>query len=101
MEIRFRLSNEQKNLLFKKCGYVTEKVLTYYSNKYNPYGEEDYSGDGSGLHPFEKTIAYKEGERPEELNKEYPLLKNLEDFYEINVIERLVSEILFDVVINH
>ena len=69
MELFF--SREEMTKVLNKCGYTVEQVVAWY----HPITSMANDDEDEGLKAISMYIAYRE--RPEELNKEKPMLLNL------------------------
>ena len=92
MNIDITLTEDMCNAVLKRYRYTTEKTLLYY-NVYENYNAEDTD---ENLRSVEYILAYPEEQRPDELNSEYPIIRDLENFKRETVIERLFNQWLFE-----
>ena len=100
MRVNVEFSEEQCSQLLAKCGYMTEDVTLYYNPDPNPYNNEKEC-DPSLLRAVEYKVAYQNGKKPEELEKEYPLVDECRAHLYPTVLDRVVSDYLFYVMVQH
>lgn len=89
------LEKWQNDLLLEKMGYIKETVRSYYC----PYITDEYNEND--LVPFDITIAYKDGERPKELENNYPSLSELVKYKEENALKKVINDLMFKTLINN
>ena len=92
MNIEF--TNEQCIQLLEKCGYVTEEVMLYYKPRTSPYeDDDDYSPEN--LMGIKEKVVYQKNKKPDALNKDFPLIRECEEYLYRKAVDSLVSRLLF------
>jgi len=97
MKIEIELENWKCEYLIAMNHFTVEEVTAYYSHDINPYGN-DYTEDN--LKPIKIKIAYPIGEKPTALEKQYPMLEDLEKYEYEKVVNKLFSEMLWRTILN-
>ena len=92
MYINLQCSDGQCDKLIYKVGYKVETMTLYYYSDIDPYGEH------KKLNSTDFKVAYK-GEKPKELCVERPLLRECSKYLYSNVIQKVVSECIFNVIL--
>lgn len=95
MIINIELSDYRCEELLGMNGYVTEEVTAYYYANANPYNEDNNPNDLKGV---SFKIAYHKMNRPEELNKKYPMLDVLKDYAYGEVVTKLFNSHLISLI---
>lgn len=88
MNINIELSDYQCEELLVMNGYVTEDVTAYFYANTDPYNENSSPNDLRGVN---FKIAYHKMDRPEELNKEHPMLDVVKKHAYRDVINELFN----------
>ena len=91
MKIEIELEDWQCEDILAANAYVKETVAAYYPSCESPYGDEF----SYGVNTIE--IAYHKLNRPKELDKERPMLENLNDFLYPKVVKELFVSRLWNV----
>jgi hypothetical protein len=91
MNIEF--TSEQCIQLLEKCGYVTEEVMLYYKPRTSPYEDDDYSSEN--LMGIKEKVVYQKNKKPDALNKDFPLIRECEEYLYRKAVDSLVSRLLF------
>jgi hypothetical protein len=94
MKIDINLDFDDCIEILNKNGYTYEELKLYYTLDTTPYGGKLTPKD---LIPVNTKVAYKE--RPEFLDREYPLLEDSEDYLFDKVIERLFKDMIIETII--
>lgn len=97
MEIKIELEDWKCENLIAMNYYNVEEVTAYYSYDINPYGN-NYTEDN--LKPIKIKIAYPINEKPTALEKQYPMLEDLEDYKYEKVVSKLFSEMLWRMILD-
>ena len=92
MYINLQFSDDQCDKLIYKLGYKVETMTLYYYSDIDPYGEH------KKLNSTDFKVAYK-GEKPKELCVERPLLRECSKYLYSNVIQKVVSECIFNAIL--
>lgn len=84
--IAFNFDKKEEDYIFDKCGYVTEEILVHFPLSFdrNNVFNTEYSS-------MYKTIAYKKGERPDELKNETTYWDNISHLDASKTLENLVK----------
>lgn len=92
MEIKIELEDWKCENLIAMNHFVVEEVIAYFSYDTNPYGNK-YTEDN--LRPIKIKIAYPINEKPTALEKQHPMLEDLENYKYEKVVSKLFSEMLW------
>lgn len=97
MEIKIELEDWKCENLIAMNHYNVEEVTAYYPYNINPYGN-NYTEDN--LKPIKIKIAYPIYEKPTALEKQYPMLEDLEKYKYEKVVSKLFSEMLWRMILD-
>ena len=97
MKIEIELENWKCEEIIAKNHFTVEEVTAYYSYDINPYGN-DYTEDN--LKSIKIKIAYPINEKPTALEKQYPMLEDLEKYKYEKVVSKLFSEMLWRIILD-
>ena len=97
MKINIDLNNDVCEAILSMNGYVSEDVTAYFNASTDPYNSDF---DPRDLRGSNIKVAYHRMDRPEELDKEYPMLYALNDYRYEKVVEKLFSSRLCDIFFN-
>lgn len=97
MEIKIELEDWKCENLIAMNHFAVEEVTAYYSCDANPYGD-NYTEDN--LKPIKIKIAYPINEKPTALEKQYPMLEDLENYKYEKVVSKLFSEMLWRMILD-
>lgn len=101
--VKIPLSKEDIEIVLKKCGYVQESVLGWYSPSYVSFEQaiKEYENGGQDvLFSAKVTVAYKEGCRPQILEYKYADITSLTPYKIENVLSVLINQTLKKIVID-
>ena len=101
MKVDIEFNDAQCSTLLDMQGYVVEEVTLYYNPDTNPYYDNGTECDPSLLRGVEYKVAYKRGHKPAELEKEYPLISECRIYAYSNVLNNLVSNWLYHVMLKN
>ena len=97
MKIDIDLTKKQCMDILHANSYVCEDVLLYYSLDTTPYDK-----DGpTDLRTISTKIVYEEGNRPEFMNSEHPMLEDAEEYLFDRVVNRLINNMFVDVILGN
>ena len=99
MKLEFELNDYECNDLLKMHNFVSEEVIAYYNASVDPYNQEE-ENESCDLKPIKVKIAYQEGKRPKELEKEHPMLKSLEKYDFNKVVTKVFNARLWNIITN-
>ena len=93
MVINLDFSKEERNFAFSKCGFVTEEITAWYDS--SVIQNDELHADE--LKPFRIETAYPSGQRPEELDKDKPLLSKIDTADDVfaKLLKAVILEKLF------
>lgn len=99
MKFEFELNDWECEHLLKMHNFVYEEVIAYYNASVDPYNQEE-ENESCDLKPIKVKIAYQEGKRPMELEKEHPMLKSLEEHRFEGVVSKIFNARLWNIITN-
>lgn len=94
MKIDVELTNDKCELMLLACGYITEEVQVLIGKNDGPYNTGTDSGK---MMKVNLKIAYKESNRPPELDECSPTFDKLKDYAYEHVVSKLFNERLYQI----
>ena len=100
MKFNIDFNDEQCSTLLDMQGYVVEEVMLYYNPDTDPY-ENDEEIDTSLLRGVKYKVVYKQGYKPEELEKEYPLIGECRPYIYANALSNIINNWLYHMMLKN